>query len=216
MSFELRNISMKFGSIRVLHGLNLTLNNGDRVGLTGKNGSGKSTVVNVATGFMVPDAGSIHLDEKPLNGKSPCAYARTGIARTFQKPRVLKSCSLGNQLGQHQITIDRARNILSSIDTAPSLNAFADEVPLSSLKQFEVTRALAMQPRILFLDEPSAGLSETEISDLTKLVSDNLDPSCILVVVEHRKDFITKVTDRVLSVVDGVVEKLDLREFARA
>ncbi len=216
MSFELCNISMKFGSIRVLNELNLTLNKGDRVGLTGKNGSGKSTVVNVATGFMVPHAGSIHLDDKPVNGKSPWAFARAGIARTFQRPRVLKSCTLGKQLGQHQATIERARDILSSIDTAPSLNAFADEVPLSSLRQFEVTRALALQPRILFLDEPSAGLSETEISDLIKLVSDNLDPACILVVVEHRKDFISKVTDRVLSVVDGVAEKLDLREFAHA
>lgn len=203
--FELKNICVTFGSVEVLRDINLRLNAGDRIGLCGLNGSGKSTVINVATGFARPVSGSITMEGKSLTGATPWEFARAGIARTFQRPRILKSCTLAKQLGQNRTAIERAKEILGTSHTAPPLDVFADEVPLSSLRIFEVARALALSPKILFLDEPSAGLAKPEIEDLVALIRQYLDPSSTLVVVEHRQDFMSQLSGRVLTLDAGTL-----------
>ena len=211
--FELNNITMHFGAVTVLKDLSVELQHGDRLGLRGKNGSGKSTLINISTGFLKPSSGRILMRGNDLTGKPAWSFARAGIARTFQRPRIQKNCLLGSQLGLDQRSTARAREIL---ERRIELDAFADELPLASLRLFEVARALATQPRMLFLDEPSAGLSETESEALASCINRHLPHDCILIVAEHRTEFMSRLTDRIWIIKDAVLTNSAERELLDA
>lgn len=205
--FELRDIHVCFGGHHVLSGLNLEVNQSDRLGIYGANGGGKSTLINMATGFVKPNSGTFTFFSQSLLHHAPWAFARFGIARTFQTSRMQKTMTLGDQLGLTQKDRSYSRSMIAGTELMNYLDHFADDVPLPILRQFEIVRAIARNPKILFLDEPSAGLSDYELDDLAKQVNQWLHPQCALVVVEHRRRFMNYVTSQIRQLSNGRLSK---------
>lgn len=214
--FSLKSISLAFGGIDVLKDVSLSLQAGERVGLCGVNGSGKSSLINVATGFQPPVKGDIALDDTSLLGLEAWAFARHGIVRTFQSSRLLTSVALREQLGISDAAQERAADMIGGTALEPYMDAFAEEIPLSGLRQFEVIRALAQQPKVMFLDEPSAGLTSSEVTSLADLLQKWLTPLCTLVIVEHRHSFMRRMAEKVFELKHGSLSPAHHSELTHA
>ncbi len=200
---SLHRITCSYGPVEVLSDVSVKLKPGSRLGLCGTNGSGKSTVINIASGFVKPIRGEIFIDQEPFTGKPPWYFARAGIVRTFQIPRFMSSVVLGKQLGTTKLAIERGRAIVSDCGIAHYNDAFKDEIPLVPLKIFEIARSIAVQPNVLLLDEPSAGLSQSDATNLFEAITRHLNKTCSLIVVEHRQDFMRRLADQVVELIDG-------------
>lgn len=214
--FEFRRVSKNFDQVMILNDMSFELSKGARVGICGANGSGKSTIINIATGFMPPSKGEVMLEGKQLSGLSAWEYAKAGIVRTFQAPRVAHSLVLGEQIATTKLHQERAWKMAKDSRLSAYFNSFADEVPLGLLRQFELVRCLAVQPKVLFLDEPSAGLSEDEVSDLIVIIKKWLSKAAALVIVEHRFDFMRQMADHVFEVCDGQRTDRQMEDLAYA
>ena len=197
--FEFRKISISFGGINVLRDLSIQICPGDRVGLTGGNGSGKSTLINIATGFLIPQSGQILLDGKLLTGMPAWQYARKGIRRSFQSVRLLQNVPLQDQFKADVHDIKTLRSLLQESTLAKYLNQFPSEIPLPIQRKVEVVRALIANPRYLFLDEPCAGLTNSELTAFAVFLSNHVPVDCGLIVVEHRRDLINMVAKRLIT-----------------
>ena len=169
--FEFRKISIGFGGIHVLRDLSIQIHPGDRVGLTGGNGSGKSTLINIATGFLIQQSGQILLGGKSLTGMPAWQYAREGIRRSFQSVRLLPNVPLQDQFKAEVHDIKTLCTLLQESTLAKYLNQFPSEIPLPIQRKAEVVRALIANPRYLFLDEPCAGLTNSELTDFAAFLS---------------------------------------------
>lgn len=202
---NLQNISHNFGTISVLKDVSMVLNTGARVGLCGSNGSGKSTLINIATGFLKPEHGDIRIGDISMLGQKPWQFARQGIARTFQSCRLMKTVPMSNQLGVTRDADHRAHEMVRGTTIEQYLDAFVDEIPLSAQRQFEIIRALAQQPKTLFLDEPSAGLTPQEVEEFSCLVANLLPQNCTVIIVEHRLNFMRRLTNTVFELSNGIL-----------
>ena len=200
--YSLQGIGKSFGGIDVLTDISLTLKPGQRLGITGANGVGKSTLINIATGFLKPDSGHIQLNNKTLTHQPAWAFAQAGIQRTFQNTRFLTTANLGEQLLLAARAPESKRRLTKLIELSglqASLHLFPDEIPLPMLRKAEVIRGLASSPEVLFLDEPSAGLTTIELDQFGIFLQQNLGQKTALVVVEHRFDFMLMITDSVVE-----------------
>ncbi len=200
--FSMHGICKSFGGIEVLSDISLTLQPGERIGITGANGVGKSTLINIATGFLAPDHGSIQLNNLMLTNCPAWEFARAGIRRTFQSSRFLQTATLGEQLflaGHAPEYRKRLADLLHDSSLQSSLHLFPDEISLPVLRKAEVVRGLAARPEILFLDEPSAGLTADELHQFGSFLNQQLGQQTTLVVVEHRLDFMVMITDTVVE-----------------
>jgi ABC-type branched-subunit amino acid transport system ATPase component len=210
--YSLQGIGKSFGGIDVLKDISLTLKPGQRLGITGANGVGKSTLINIATGFLKPDSGYIQLNQKTLTHQPAWAFAQAGIQRTFQNTRFLTSATLGEQLllaARAPASKRRVAKLIELSGLRASLHLFPDEIPLPVLRKAEVIRGLAASPEVLFLDEPSAGLTASELEQFGLFLQQFLGQKTALVVVEHRVDFMDMVTDSVVQMQHnrGLVER---------
>ena len=197
--FEFRKISIRFGGMNVLRDLSIQIRPGDRVGLTGGNGSGKSTLINIATGFLIPQSGQILLDGKLLTGMPAWQYAREGIRRSFQSVRLLPNVPLQDQFKAEVHDVKILRGLLQESTLAKYLKQFPSEIPLPIQRKAEVVRALIANPRYLFLDEPCAGLTNSELTAFAVFLTNHVPVDCGLIVVEHRRDLIKMVAKRVVT-----------------
>ncbi len=201
--FECRDIRKSFGAVRVLNGVNLALEAGARVGLSGGNGSGKSTLINIATGFVEADGGDVSLDGKSCAGLSPWRIARLGIRRTFQSVRMQPSALLDQQLHDPGSDVQTRRDMLKDSGVTAWLDRFPAEAPAPVLRKVEVVRALLARPRVLFLDEPSAGLDAAEMQSLGAFLNRWAEPTLVLVVVEHRRDLMDMTVNQLFELQNG-------------
>jgi ABC-type branched-subunit amino acid transport system ATPase component len=198
--FEITGVSKSYGGSLVLNDVSLQLRSGDRLGLTGGNGSGKSTLINIVTGYVEPDAGRVVLNGEDLSKQPAWKISRAGIRRSFQTSRMLPTTTM-----RHQFCIERNRCAidLALIDAAglsPYLDHFPSEVPLPLLRKAEVVRALLAKPKVLFLDEPSAGLTSEEMIEFGNFMNAHLPPSTALVLVEHRLDLMRHVSTMIKQI----------------
>ncbi len=190
---EMLNISMSFGGIQVLRDISLTLESGARIGLTGGNGTGKSTLVNIATGFLRPTSGHIKLDGKRIDTEPAWKFARKGIRRSFQTSRMQPSVPLREQFMGAGRKPANLTKMLEASKLTQYLSKFPSEIPLPALRKAEVIRALISSPKVLFLDEPSAGLSQSELNQFAEFLHRFVDDRTALVIVEHRIDLMMKL-----------------------
>jgi ABC-type branched-subunit amino acid transport system ATPase component/ABC-type branched-subunit amino acid transport system permease subunit len=221
---ELDDISLAFGGFKALEGISLAFQPGERTAIIGPNGAGKTTLFNVVSGIYRPSRGSIVAGGTDLTGLPTYARPTVGLARTFQVTKVfapltvLENMTLG-LLGwserRHQYTMlrrtprtgelhDRARDELARV----GLSEFAD-APVHSLsyghqKQLDIALALASKPRLLLLDEPTAGLSQSEAQRMMGLV-DGLPAEITVLIIEHNLDFVFGLTDRLIVLDHGQV-----------
>jgi len=219
-AITLRNVVLSFGAVRAIDGLDLVIEPGRIHGLIGPNGSGKTTTLNVICGFNTPETGSVMLDDAPLPPGAPQTRAATGIARTFQTPRligeasVLQNVMVGGAIrgqgsfvesllslprhhGDEVLLRAEALRALRSVGLDALAEVRADRLQHSELRFLEIARALMLRPRFLLLDEPAAGLSAEEIRRLGALIRAIRDQGTGVLLVEHHADLIFDICDHV-------------------
>jgi len=216
----LRQVVLSFGGVRALDGLDLDIAPGAVHGLIGPNGSGKTTALNVISGYYRPESGSVTLGDEPLAGASPVTRARHGIARTFQTPRivgeasVLQNVMMGGTIagtatfvesllalprhrGDERRLRTAARRALRTVGLDGLDDVRADRLQHSELRFIEIARALMLRPAFLLLDEPAAGLSADEIARLGGLIREIGRHGTGVLLVEHHADMIFDICDQV-------------------
>ena len=217
---KLENLSLSFGGVRAIDGVDLEIRMGEVHGLIGPNGSGKTTTLNVISGYYTPQHGQVRLNDKILPPRAAAARAGRRIARTFQTPRLVGAASVLENVMIGATTAGRAsfiesllalprhrRDELQAYDAAmAALSAVgldqlafvrADRLQHSELRFVEIARALVLRPCFLLLDEPAAGLSVEEIKRLGALIVTISRQGTGVLLVEHHADLIFDICDRV-------------------
>ena len=218
---DVKDLSIHFGGVKAVQNVSFTIAAGIVYAVIGPNGAGKTTLFNLITGIYTPTHGSIMLDGESIVGKSPDELARRGVARTFQNLQICMNMSaVENVMVGAHLRLDR--NLFKAALRWPSLkkrdrelhaeacelmrfvgldafvNARADAMPYGALKRLEIARALAMKPRVIFLDEPAAGLNPRETIEVDALVRKVADSGVTVVLVEHDMKMVMNLSDRIL------------------
>jgi len=219
-TLRLRGVALSFGNVRAIDGLDLDVEPGRIHGLIGPNGSGKTTTLNVISGYYAANAGTMQLGEDPLPPGMPTLRASSGIARTFQTPRVIGEASVlenvmigGTIEGQatfveallalprnrrdERMFAAKARALLGVVGLEMLADVRADRLQHSELRFIEIARALMLEPDFLLLDEPAAGLSSDEIERLGVLIKAISRRGTGVLLVEHHADLIFDICDQV-------------------
>jgi ABC-type branched-subunit amino acid transport system ATPase component/branched-subunit amino acid ABC-type transport system permease component len=215
---ELRDVTVRFGGLTAVNKVSLDLQDGQIIGLIGPNGAGKTTLFNVATGMQEPNQGQIFVDGKDVTGARPHQFARLGLARTFQRLEVFGSLSVRDNI---RVAADLHRRrwartgagrpevITETIIEHLGLQAVAETrtelLPTGTARLVEVARALATQPRVLLLDEPSSGLSASETDTFAALLRGLASTGIAILVVEHDMGFIMNLCDHIVVLDAGQV-----------
>jgi branched-chain amino acid transport system permease protein len=217
-------VLMQFGGLKALNDVSLSIRRGTIHGLIGPNGSGKSTMMNVLTGIYVPTAGTIAFDGRSVVGRTSSDIALSGIARTFQNVQLFgEMTALQNvQVGLHH-TFDsnlfdvavgtprygresraataRALGLLQFVGLADLAFEEARNLPYGKQRLLEIARALALDPQLLLLDEPAAGLTAPDIKELITFIRKIRDHGITVILIEHHMDVVMSMCDTV-SVLD--------------
>jgi branched-chain amino acid transport system ATP-binding protein len=222
---EVSSLTMKFGGIRALDGLELRVRQGEIAALIGPNGAGKTTFFNCLTGIYKPTAGKLLLTPpgrkpKRLNGLAPHKVTQAGMARTFQNIRlfpemtVLENVMIGRHcrtkaglLGailrdrktrrEEQDTVARSLALLEKIGLAASADELARNLPYGGQRRLEIARALATEPLILLLDEPAAGMNPQETDELDRLITGIRDQGLSILLIEHDMKLVMSLSDHI-------------------
>ena len=217
---DLKEIVLAFGGVRAVDQVDLQLRTGEVHGLIGPNGSGKTTTLNVISGYYAPQAGSVHHEDVDLTREGPHTRARHRIARTFQTPRivgeesVIENVMIGGSVDAHATFAEsllalprhrrdeaqlhrKAMTALTIVGLERLADVRADRLQHSELRFVEIARALMMRPSFLLLDEPAAGLSVDEIKRLDALIRAISRQGTGVLLVEHHADLIFDICDRV-------------------
>ena len=144
---ELKGLKKLFNGISVLNGVDISIQQGTKIGLSGGNGTGKSTLLNIATGFLTPEEGAIILNGDNITQFEAWKFARLGVKRTFQKVRFNEALILKEQLYTNDEIIKKSRYMLEGAGIIDYLYSFPNEVPLPILRKIEVIRALLDRPK---------------------------------------------------------------------
>jgi len=209
---SVEGVSKTFGGVQALRDASLSCAAGEILGLIGPNGAGKSTLVNAISGVIRPDKGSVRLDGKDLTGRGPEYCARAGVGRTFQNIRLFKDLTVRQNVEVARITCRAVRpdaasridpdRLLAQYELQDLADVPAGTLAYGSQRRLEIARALALGPLLLLLDEPAAGLNESE-SEVLALAIEGVrrDVGCATIVIDHDLRFINRLCDR-LCVMD--------------
>jgi branched-chain amino acid transport system permease protein len=215
---------MQFGGLKALDRVELAVRPGTIHGLIGPNGSGKSTMMNVLTGVYVPTAGDVTFNGQSIAGLKSPAIAARGVARTFQNVQLFGELTLIENIlvglhhtfkaGLFQIALatprawrdeldarKRAASILSFVGLAHLANEEARNLPYGKQRLLEIGRALALDPKLLLLDEPAAGLTAPDIKELIQIIRRIRDSGITIILIEHHMDVVMSISD-VITVLD--------------
>ena len=225
---RLSAIDLRFGGLQVLRGIELTIEASGITALIGPNGAGKTSLVNVITATYTPTSGTLDWAGQPLTGILPHDLPRLGIARTFQNLEIFWTMSVLDNVMTAAQTVSPARLLPSLLKTpavhraegrfrARALAALeraglvdytereAGDLSYGHLKRLEIARALALDPRLLLLDEPAAGCNPNETRDLAALIRDLADDGIGILLIEHDMKLVMSISDRVLVMDRGEI-----------
>ena len=218
---EVKNIHKNFGGVRAVDGLSFEVNKGDICALIGPNGSGKTTSINLITKVYALSGGEVHLDGERVDTLSREKIVRRGLARTFQNLRLFdtltvlqhvmvaryhhqKSNIFGTVLRLPRVRLEEDANrkkcmdLLDMVGLAGKAGHMAASLPYGQRRLLEIARAMATEPKLIFLDEPAAGMSEEEIDRLITRIRQIRDMGTAVLVVEHRMRLIMNVAERII------------------
>jgi branched-chain amino acid transport system ATP-binding protein len=198
-----------FGGLKALNNLDFHIDEGEIVGIIGPNGSGKTTFLNLLTGFLRPNSGSITFRKEEIGKLPRYVVCRKGIARTFQlcKPfmdfTALQNVMVGRAYGQKPSSNLRtaekeSMEILDQIGLGNKAQVLVKDLRVMERKRLELARALATKPSLLLLDELMAGLNTVEADEACKLISRIRDSKVTIVIVEHIVKAVTSISDRII------------------
>jgi len=203
---EVNSVSKRFGGITANEDVTFTVESGQIVGLIGPNGAGKTTMFNCVAGFFKPTSGSITLGGREIAGLPPEECARAGVGRTFQIARTFTSMTACENvmtaalLSEHKVSA--ARRAAMEWLAFANLERFADKpagsMTISEQRRLAVARALAIQPRILLMDEVMAGLNPSEVKEAVDVVLKIRDRGIACLIVEHVLEGIMPIADKIV------------------
>ena len=225
--FQVENLGISFGGLKALEGINFELEKGEIYAIIGPNGAGKTTLFNCVNGIYKPNQGDIRFRGKSIRGKRPDQVARTGIARTFQNIELfdhmncMENIMLGRHLfmktgifrgglmwgkrsfaGRDEMTHRRkVEEIIDFLDLQAARKQLVGGLPYGTQKLVELGRALALEPELLLLDEPCAGMNSEEKQDMIFWVKDIQEELGITVLlIEHDMQMVMDISDRILVI----------------
>jgi branched-chain amino acid transport system ATP-binding protein len=229
--FEVRELAKTFGGLNALNKVDFEIDSKQIVSVIGPNGAGKTTFFNVVSGMYPPDSGEITFKDEPISGLTPDQITKLGVARTFQNVRLFPNMTVlenvmvaqhcrtrqgvipalfrtPNFLREEEEIRERAKEILSFFGTR--LTGYRFDQPAMVLsyanrRRLEIARAMATQPELLLLDEPTAGMNPRETAELTELIAKLRDDrELTIVLIEHDMRVVRDVSDRVVVLDHGV------------
>ena len=216
---EIRDLRRTFGGVKALDGVTLTVRDGERRAVIGPNGAGKTTLFNVLTGELPPTGGDVRLAGAQITRLRPWQRARLGLARVYQRTELFAPLSarenvalaVAARAGPYRgfrapprSEYTAADALLERVGLAGRENAAARILSHGERRQLELAVALAQRPRVLLLDEPTAGMSPAETARITELIS-GLDRALTILIVEHDMDVVFRLADRVSVLHEGRV-----------
>ena len=230
MTLAASDITKRFGGLTALSQVSLELKPGEVHGLIGPNGSGKTTLLNLLSGYYRPDAGKIAIDDTDISSATVQRRASLGVARTFQKPRLLPTLSvldnamlggwrdaragfLATAFSLPQVKADelelrrRAGELLHGIGLSHAIGRRANLLEHAEQRFLEIARGLTQRPRFILLDEPAGGLTPAEIEHLGAVIRVMRESGVGVLLVEHHTDFVFRISDRVTTLDIGAVIK---------
>ena len=244
---EVKNLTKNFGGLCAVSNVSMTINQGELIGLIGPNGAGKTTLFNLLTGVYEPSSGLIELNEDgqkiQLGGLKPYKITIYGISRTFQNIRLFKAMTvlenvkvamhknvrygtiaailrLPSYYSEEKWVEEKACELLKEVGLYSKRNEMATNLPYGEQRRLEIARALAIQPKILFLDEPAAGMNPQETADLTKLIHHIREKYKLTVIlIEHDMSLVMNICERIYvldygkMIANGSPEEIKNNEF---
>ena len=226
---DVKNLALSFGGLQALKDISFSVEQGELFSLIGPNGAGKTTVFNCINGIYKPDSGSIRFCDRELVGLKPDRVAKCGVARTFQnielfaqmttldnlllgrhlrlKANLLSGAVFGPWMMKKEIKHrQRVEEVMDLLDLQAARNSFVGSLPYGIQKMVELGRALCMEPELLLLDEPSAGMNAEEKLDLVFRISDiRAEFDVTILLVEHDMRMVMNISDRVLAMTNGEI-----------
>ena len=229
---ECEGLDISFGGIKAVDNFNMTISKGEIIGLIGPNGAGKTTIFNIITQFYKPDAGHVYFYSQTKGKVDLCQHKtheviQVGLARTFQNIELVKDLSLLDNVlvGGHihfktslfsrmlrlpkarkeeQVMREKAMELLKYFEIDHLSDQLADGQPYGVLKKTELARALLSDPQLLILDEPAAGLNDSETADLAKLIKQIIEQfDCAILLIEHDMRLVMGICDRLYAISFG-------------
>lgn len=221
MMLSLENVSKNFGGLAALSEVSFEVKAGEVVGVIGPNGAGKTTLFNLITGVFAPSSGDITFRNRPVVGLRPHKVTELGISRTFQNIRLfghmtaLENVMVGahcrnksglwqglwrtrRQRSEEQAVREKSAELLALVGIADDRNTPAASLPYGKQRRLEIARALAANPELLLLDEPTAGMNETETEELRLLIRKIQDMRKAVVLIEHDMHLVMNVCERLV------------------
>ena len=228
--FKLENLSISFGGLKAVNDVSFSVEKNSIFSIIGPNGSGKTTIFNMISGIYKPDRGRILCEDEDLVGCTPDRIARKGVARTFQNIELFSNATVMDNLllGRHihmktgvftgaflwgrgsAVAREEIKNreivekIIDFLDLQSVRNHYVTSLPYGKRKLVELGRALALEPKILLLDEPSAGMNTEEKQDLNIWIKDiQTDYKVTILLIEHDMNMIMGISDQIFAMTQG-------------
>jgi branched-chain amino acid transport system ATP-binding protein len=210
---HLQSVTRRFGGLQALRGVSLRVNKGEVIGLIGPNGAGKTTLVNVVTGVTPATVGTVKFDGQDITKVKTYRSARLGLSRTFQIVQPFAELSaldnvaaaaLFSQPGESlKAAREEARRHLAFVGLEAQSGKQAATLTLAMRKRLELAKALAMRPKLLFLDEVNAGLNSAEVERATELIHQLAADGITIVMIEHLMKVVLNVCSRIVVLHNG-------------
>ena len=244
---NVKNLTKNFGGLCAVSNVSMTINEGELIGLIGPNGAGKTTLFNLLTGVYEPSSGLIELMDQDksiqIGGLKPYKITNLGVARTFQNIRLFKSMTvlenvkvamhknirygtlaailrLPTYYKEEKWVEEKAEELLKEVGLYSLRNELATNLPYGKQRRLEIARALAIQPKILYLDEPAAGMNPQETKELTELIDQIREKYKLTVIlIEHDMSLVMKICERIYvlnygkMIANGTPEEIKQNEF---
>ncbi len=205
------NLSKSFGGIHANRDISFNVEEGSILGVIGPNGAGKSTLFDLITGFTKPDTGKVRFFDKNIFGINPDKISNLGVGRTFQKLKpfadqtLLENVMIGAFVKEKDIkrARDRALEIIDFVDLIEKRHHFAKELSTGQRKRLEMARAMAIDPKLLLMDEVTGGVDQKTIPGLVELVKKLKNTGVTIITIEHNINIIMEISDNVLALDQG-------------
>ena len=205
------NITKRFGGLVAVNDVSFTLKKGEILGLIGPNGAGKTTLFNIISGYYRPEEGKVYFKGEDVTGKRPYEMARRGVGRTFQIVKPLQALSVLDNVtisallrhGQKEKAAEKAKEVLEFTGLYDMRFNKAGSLNLEEKKTLELSRALALEPELLLLDEVGSGLNPTEIDEVLTLLRKISSRGITMLIVEHVMRAIMNISQRILVLHHG-------------
>jgi branched-chain amino acid transport system ATP-binding protein len=203
---EGRGLTVRFGGLLALKGVDLAVSPGEVLSVIGPNGAGKTTLFNVITGRVRPTSGSVLFRDQPIGRVAPYRIAQLGVVRTFQKTEVFDALPLIDGVAAGALARDdpdpdgRAREALATVGLDGKLHLVAHQLSYGDQRLLEIAQALAADPKVLLLDEPASGMNHQESQRIVQLIVDLRARGLAVILVEHNMQVVMTISDRVIVI----------------